>query len=207
MSKHILATRFLLASILILTNVGVYANPTSAQLCQMHTAGVMISMKTWLDLKMPPKVAMQQSGYAPNGPRYKMAELGYLQLKQGKPEAQVEKQVNALCLTFKPNDILDDEPIFDKQDRGDTNLCGDIATSITGSVDSLGPNGSFNDAMNPFLQQDNRQQPRIRAMVQFSLNAKKQSQTTTQIADSLMTQCEKLKPEEKASLAEEFYAE
>jgi hypothetical protein len=207
MSKPILAIRFLYASLFVLCTADVYASPTIGQLCQMHTAGVMISMKTWLDLKMPANVAMQNSGYAPNGPRYKMAELGYSQLKQGKPEAQVEKQVNALCLTFKPNDIIDDEPIFDKQERGNANLCGDIATSITGSVDSLGPQGTIKDAMNHFLHQDNRPQPRLRTMVQFALDAKKHGKSTTEIADALMTQCEKLKPEEKNSLGKEFYAE
>ncbi len=186
---------------------GVSANLNITQTCQMHVPGIMLSMKTWRGLKMPVKVAMQQSGFSPDGPRYKMAELGYTQLGKGRPENEVKQRVNALCHTFKPDDILDDEPLFNAKNSTDNTLCSDLATSITGSIEGAGTPVNFDDVMNPFLQSDMRPQPRMSIMVKDAIKAFQLKLTTTQIADNLMDQCEKLKQEDKDRLSKEFYSE
>jgi hypothetical protein len=184
------------------------AQTTKSQVCQMQAPGLVLGAKTWRELKMPKDVGLQQMGLKSTGPRYKMADLAYTSLAAGKAESVVTLEVQSLCMTFDVDSILDDEPLVAAAPSENAVLCSDLATSVSSATEEAAEhNYAFDYAMSPFLKPDNLPQPHITKAVKAALDLSKRNSAKSVIAQTIMDYCEKLKPEEKAALGKEFYAE
>jgi hypothetical protein len=82
--------------------VGLFCAPAAAQtpadsIRKNHGGGLTLTMKTFQDLKTPKAVALEESGLAKGGRRYRIADAAYVQLEQG---LSIDKEIEAAFHTY-----------------------------------------------------------------------------------------------------------
>ena len=189
------------------------AQAADSQICQLHTAGMIISMRAAIESQAPADVAMQRSGLVPGGPRSRMADLAYRLLSAKNPEGVVRQRVQALCLTLGADAVEDDAPTFNATiDGGGAQVCSDVATSVAELLKDPAYASIEEILIMEFTYEtlaDGRTLKKpvdaVRAALMVGDKRARQGADKRTIMSSVMAYCEALKPPARALLDQQFY--
>lgn len=193
--------------------VPAYGATSHADLCRAQSVGLTATMKTFLGLKQPKAVALQQSGLKQGGPRRQLADLAYSRLESGTSESAAVDEVRAACLRQDYRALLEDEPEFDQgavTDGAGPQLCADIASSMSAYLsDAAARTQSIEVAMQEYApaEHQDRPLPRLRRALELTREFAGANADPKAIADFAMRHCTALDSDARAQLDDEFYVE
>ena len=187
------------------------AQISAADLCQVEAGGLVLTMETYLERKMPEAVALQAAGLTPGGLRARIAGPAYRQLASGANRAAVIQRAIAQCLQLGANAVADEELTFDtaRQDGGGAQLCADVSNGIAGFlVQERGANRlGIDAALELYRSSDPRQieTPRLRRAMELALQRARIAPNEVEIARMVFEYCEGLDAAGREQLDAEFY--
>jgi hypothetical protein len=187
------------------------AQTPAADVCRARGSGLAMTMKQALDLKTPKGAALQLTGLAVGGPRYRIADAAYSQLEKGATLDDAMRRATQLCLQIGADAVEDDEPTFETQreDGGGAQLCGDLASSVAGFlVDEPGAASfTIDRALERFRGSDPRDipAPRERAALDIALRIARVRLDKKAISQAVFDHCEDLSITGRRELEHEFY--
>lgn len=212
MRPRLLSASLLSSLALVFAALPLQAQTSHADICRLQSAGLTSTMNTFIGVKQPKDVALDQSGLRKGGPRRQLADYAYTRLAAGAGVDTVTREVNARCLKLDRDALADDDANFNEQDQGaGAQVCADTASSVasflveepgmlTADADKLldqFTNSRPHDDVNP--------RPVLRRILVLVQQQARTNPDRQRVADFAMKQCQALKPEERAALDAEFY--
>lgn len=210
------AVRWSVAALLVLLALPPAANAqvTVDERCRNATAGLVLGMQTHRETGSSREVALERSGLAPGGVRYRVADEAYGQLAAGTPVAAVMDRARAQCRQIGPDAFEDDAATFETSREaggrgGGAQLCGDVADSVAALFfdDPATRTMSLDDALQVLRNGDPRdiETPQLRRVVDLAQQRARVSPNRQELQQFVFRYCDGLETAAREALDRELY--